>query len=78
MWLTLSHIPRRKFTRQYPEQPPGCTATTAGANLSKTPRPGEMRRLSVGEFVCPPKAIQSFRQRPADADAHVEKEPAIS
>ena len=79
LWLTLKHIPQRKFTRQYPEEQPVLYGDYRGApTLVKDPA-GRVKCVScqLCEFVCPPKAIRitpGFRPDQA-ADANVEKEP---
>ena len=70
LWLTLKHIPRRKFTRQYPEEKPPLYGAYRGApTLVKDPE--------LCEFVCPPKAIRITPGTRPDGspDANVEKEP---
>lgn len=60
MWLTLCHIPRRKFTRHYPEEKPPLYGAYRGApTLVKDPE-GRVKCVScqLCEFVCPPKAIR--------------------
>lgn len=79
LWLTLKHIPRRKFTRRYPEEKPPLYGAYRGApTLVKDPE-GRVKCVScqLCEFVCPPKAIRiTPGTRPDDApDAAVEKEP---
>ena len=79
LWLTLKHIPRRKFTRRYPEEKPPLYGAYRGApTLVKDPD-GRVKCVScqLCEFVCPPKAIRiTPGTRPDDApDADVEKEP---
>jgi NADH-quinone oxidoreductase subunit I len=79
LWLTLKHIPQRKFTRQYPEEKPPLHGAYRGApTLVKDPE-GRVKCVScqLCEFVCPPKAIRiTPRARPEDVpDANVEKEP---
>src|SRR2546422_8374626 len=79
LWLTLKHIPRRKFTRQYPEEKPPLYGAYRGApTLVKDPE-GRVKCVScqLCEFVCSPKAIRitpGFRPEHA-FDANVEKEP---
>jgi NADH-quinone oxidoreductase subunit I len=79
MWLTLKHIPQKKFTRQYPEEKPPLYGEYRGApTLVKDPE-GRVKCVScqLCEFVCPPKAIRitpGFRPEQA-ADANVEKQP---
>jgi len=80
LWLTLQHIPRRKFTRQYPEVKPPLYGDYRGVpTLVKDPD-GRVKCVScqLCEFVCPPKAIRIVpRERASDRpDANVEKEPA--
>ena len=79
LWLTLKHIPRRKFTRRYPEEKPPLYGAYRGApTLVKDPE-GRVKCVScqLCEFVCPPKAIRiTPGTRPDNApDADVEKEP---
>jgi NADH-quinone oxidoreductase subunit I len=79
LWLTWTHLFRRKFTRQYPEEKPPLYGKYRGApTLVKDPD-GRVKCVScqLCEFVCPPKAIRitpGFRPEEA-ADANVEKEP---
>ena len=79
MWTTLKHIPRKKVTRQYPEEKPPLYGDYRGApTLVKDPD-GRVKCVScqLCEFVCPPKAIRitpGFRAEQA-ADSNVEKEP---
>lgn len=79
LWLTLKHIPKRKFTRQYPEEMPPLYGKYRGApTLVKDPE-NRVKCVScqLCEFVCPPKAIRitpGFRPDQA-FDANVEKEP---
>ena len=79
LWLTIRHVPRRKFTRQYPEEKPPLHGPYRGApTLVKDPE-GRVKCVScqLCEFVCPPKAIRiTPGVRPDDVpDANVEKEP---
>lgn len=79
MWLTLRYIPRRKFTREYPEVKPPLYGDYRGApTLVKDPE-GRVKCVAcqLCEFVCPPKAIRVIPgERGADRpDATVEKEP---
>ncbi len=79
MWLTLKHIPQRKFTRQYPEVKPVLFGDYRGApTLVKDPD-GRVKCVScqLCEFVCPPKAIRITPGFRADGapDENVEKEP---
>lgn len=79
LWLTLKHIPQKKFTRQYPEVKPLLLGNYRGApTLVKDPE-GRVKCVScqLCEFVCPPKAIRITPGARADdvADANVEKEP---
>ena len=79
LWLTLKHIPQKKFTRQYPEEKPPLYGAYRGApTLVKDPE-GRIKCVScqLCEFVCPPKAIRiTPGTRPDGApDANVEKEP---
>ena len=79
MWLTLKHIPKRKFTRQYPEEKPLLHGKYRGAPVLVKDPDGRVKCVScqLCEFVCPPKAIRiTPGARPEDApDANVEKEP---
>ena len=79
MWLTLKHIPQRKFTRMYPEEKPTLLGDYRGApTLVKDPE-NRVKCVScqLCEFVCPPKAIRiTPGALPEDgAVAHVEKGP---
>jgi NADH-quinone oxidoreductase subunit I len=79
LWLTLKHIPKRKFTRQYPEEKPPLYGDYRGAPVLV--RDPDLRVKCVAcqlcEFVCPPKAIRVIPgERPEErSDANVEKEP---
>lgn len=79
MWITLKHIPKRKFTRQYPEEKPPLHGDYRGAPTLVKDREGRVKCVScqLCEFVCPPKAIRiTPTERPDDTpDANVEKEP---
>ena len=79
LWLTLQHIPRRKFTRQYPEEQPPLYGKYRGAPTLVKDADGRIKCVScqLCEFVCPPKAIRITPGfRPDDRfDANVEKEP---
>ena len=79
LWLTLQHIPRRKFTRRYPEEKPLLLGKYRGAPVLVRDPDGRVKCVAcqLCEFVCPPKAIRVIPgDRPADrADANVEKEP---
>lgn len=79
MWLTLRHIPRRKFTRPYPEQRPPLLGKYRGVPTLVTDPEGRVKCVAcqLCEFVCPPKAIRITPGSRAEsgADAHVEKEP---
>src|SRR5258708_21423664 len=79
LWLTLKHIPQRKFTRQYPEEKPPLYGAYRGApTLVKDPE-GRIKCVScqLCEFVCPPTAIRiTPGTRPDHApDPNVEKQP---
>lgn len=79
LWLTLQHIPRRKFTRQYPEEKSLLYGKYRGAPVLVKDPEGRVKCVScqLCEFVCPPKAIRitpGFRPEQA-VDANVEKEP---
>jgi len=81
LWLTLKHIPQRKFTRQYPEEKPPLHGAYRGApTLVKDPE-GRVKCVScqLCEFVCPPKAIRITPPGPAGQLAdrpNAEKMPA--
>ena len=79
LWLTLKHIPRRKFTRQYPEEKPVLYGDYRGAPTLVKDADNRVKCVScqLCEFVCPPKAIRITPGfRPEDRfDAKVEKEP---
>ena len=79
MWLTLKHIPQRKFTRQYPEVQPPLYGKYRGAPLLVCDPEGRVKCVAcqLCEFVCPPKAIRvTPGSRDATRpDANVEKEP---
>jgi len=80
MWITLKHIPMKRFTRQYPEETPPLPKRYRGVpTLVRDP---EQRVKCVAcqlcEFVCPPRAITvipGFRAE-TGTDAKVEKEPS--
>lgn len=79
MWLTLKHIPRRKFTRYYPEEKLKLLGPYRGVpTLVRNPE-GQVKCVAcqLCEFVCPPKAIRVTPgvrgSRPEDAK--IEKEP---
>jgi NADH-quinone oxidoreductase subunit I len=76
---TLRHIPRRKFTRQYPEEKPLLYGKYRGAPELVSDADGRVKCVAcqLCEFVCPPKAIRIVPGvRAEDApDANVEKEP---
>jgi NADH-quinone oxidoreductase subunit I len=79
LWLTLKHIPKKKFTRQYPEEKPTLPEDYRGMpTLVKDPE-GRVKCVAcqLCEFVCPPKAIRIIpSHRPEERfDANVEKEP---
>jgi NADH-quinone oxidoreductase subunit I len=79
LWLTLKHIPKRKFTRQYPEEKPPLYGDYRGAPVLVKDPENRVKCVScqLCEFVCPPKAIRITPGfRPEERfDAHVEKEP---
>jgi NADH-quinone oxidoreductase subunit I len=79
LWLTLKHIPKRKFTRQYPEEKPPLYGDYRGAPVLVRDPEGRVKCVAcqLCEFVCPPKAIRITPGfRPEDrSDANVEKEP---
>ena len=80
MWITLKHIPRRKFTRQYPEEKFKLLGKYRGVpTLVRNPE-GQVKCVAcqLCEFVCPPRAIRvipSRRNPNAPADVKIEKEP---
>ena len=79
MWITVRHIWKPAFTRQYPEEKPPLYGAYRGApTLVKDPE-GRVKCVScqLCEFVCPPKAIRITPGfRPEERfDANVEKEP---
>jgi len=80
LWETLKHIPRKKFTRQYPEEKPPLYGRYRGAPELVRDPDGRVKCVAcqLCEFVCPPKAIRvvpGFRVEGAP-DASVEKAPA--
>src|SRR5438094_770476 len=79
LWLTLKHIPKRKFTRQYPEEQPPLYGDYRGAPVLVRDPEGRVKCVAcqLCEFVCPPKAIRITPGfRPEERfDANVEKEP---
>lgn len=79
LWLTLKHIPKRKFTRQYPEEKPPLYGAYRGAPVLVRDPEGRVKCVAcqLCEFVCPPKAIRITPGfRPEERfDANVEKEP---
>ncbi|HUJ08512.1 MAG TPA: NADH-quinone oxidoreductase subunit I [Verrucomicrobiae bacterium] len=79
LWLTLKHIPKRKFTRQYPEEKPPLYGDYRGAPVLVRDPQGRVKCVAcqLCEFVCPPKAIRVIPgYRPEERfDANVEKEP---
>ncbi len=79
LWLTLKHIPKRKFTRQYPEEKPLLYGDYRGAPVLVRDPEGRVKCVAcqLCEFVCPPKAIRITPGfRPEERfDANVEKEP---
>ncbi len=80
LWLTLQHIPRRKFTRNYPEEKPPLYGLYRGVPTLVRDPEGRVKCVScqLCEFVCPPKAIRVIPGSRNDAapDAPVEKEPS--
>ena len=79
LWATLKHIPRRKFTREFPEEKLTLLGPYRGVpTLVRTPE-GQVKCVAcqLCEFVCPPKAIRvTPGVRGADpAEAKIEKEP---
>ena len=69
LWLTLRHIPQRKFTREYPEVKPPLYGDYRGApTLVKDPE-GRVKCVAcqLCEFVCPPKAIRVIPGERPDA-----------
>ena len=79
MWITLRHLPKKKFTRQYPEERPVLYGDYRGAPTLVRDPEGRVKCVAcqLCEFVCPPKAIRitpGFRPDHA-SDANVEKEP---
>ena len=79
MWLTLKHVPQRKFTRQYPEVKPLLYGKYRGAPLLVRDPEGRVKCVAcqLCEFVCPPKAIRVTpgKRDATRPDANVEKEP---
>jgi NADH-quinone oxidoreductase subunit I len=79
LWLTLRHVPRRKFTRQYPEEKPPLYGKYRGAPVLVRDPDGRVKCVAcqLCEFVCPPKAIRITPGPRAETgpDANVEKEP---
>jgi NADH-quinone oxidoreductase subunit I len=79
LWLTLKHIPQKKFTRQYPEEQPLLHGKYRGAPVLVRDPEGRVKCVAcqLCEFVCPPKAIRVVPgHRPEERfDANVEKEP---
>src|ERR1017187_5255081 len=60
LWLTLKHIPQRKFTRQYPEEKPPLYGAYRGApTLVKDPDGRSMR----------PRGLPPKTHRPMDSTA---------
>lgn len=79
LWTTLKHIPRKKFTRQYPEEKPPLPTRYRGVpTLVRDPdKRVKCVACQLCEFVCPPKAIRvipGFRAE-TPLDGKVEKEP---
>jgi NADH-quinone oxidoreductase subunit I len=79
LWLTLKHIPKKKFTRQYPEEQPLLHGKYRGAPVLVRDPENRVKCVAcqLCEFVCPPKAIRVVPgYRPEERfDANVEKEP---
>ena len=80
MWITLKHIPRKKFTRQYPEEKFKLLGKYRGVPVLVRNQDGQVKCVScqLCEFVCPPKAIRLFpgkRDPHAPAEAKIEKAP---
>ncbi len=79
LWLTLKHIPQRKFTRQYPEVRPPLYGKYRGAPVLVLDPEGRVKCVAcqLCEFVCPPKAIRVIPRNRDESrpDAKVEKEP---
>ena len=80
LWTTLKHIPKKKFTREYPEEKPPLHGPYRGVpTLVRNPE-GQVKCVAcqLCEFVCPPKAIRITpgpRLSNAPPDAKIEKEP---
>ena len=79
MWITLKHIPKKKFTRQYPEEKTPLPARYRGIPELVRDADGRVKCVScqLCEFVCPPKAIRIVPGPRPDGgpDANVEKAP---
>ena len=80
LWATLRHLPRKKFTRFYPEEKPKLLGPYRGVPTLVTNPEGRVKCVAcqLCEFVCPPKAIRIIPgNRSAEpGEAKVEKEPA--
>ena len=79
MWLTLKHIPQRKFTRQYPEEKLKLYGEYRGVpTLVRNPE-GQVKCVAcqLCEFVCPPKAIRVIPGNRSNkpGEGKIEKEP---
>ena len=79
MWATLKHIPRKKFTREYPEEKPILLGPYRGVPTLVRNTDGQVKCVAcqLCEFVCPPKAIRVTPGLRSDApsEAKIEKEP---
>ena len=79
LWLTLKHIPKRKFTRQYPEDQPPLYGDYRGAPVLVRDPDGRVKCVAcqLCEFVCPPKAIRIIPPGPGGSPevGNVEKAP---
>lgn len=79
LWITLSHIPRKRFTRQYPEEKPPLPSRYRGVPVLVRDQDRRVKCVAcqLCEFACPPKAIRITPGQRADTplDAKVEKEP---
>lgn len=79
LWTTLRHIPRRAFTRQYPEEKPPLYGKYRGVPTLVRNQEGQVKCVAcqMCEFACPPKAIRVTpgARGAAPADRKVEKEP---
>ncbi len=72
--LTFRIMFRKRFTRQYPEQPPPKTVATRGQPRLAQQDDGTLRCVACGlcEFVCPAFAIQIDG---GETDRTIEREP---